>query len=95
MKRVCTRCHRPFTKEDLARNESKGMESERKAKGLDGVRFIYYHCPCGMNDIFVDILPREDEIQEDFERRRAEMESTVRSMHEERVEAVVMPVARR
>ncbi len=95
MKRVCTRCHRPFTPEDLARAESKGMEAERKAKGLEGVRFVYYHCPCGMNDIFVDILPREDEFQEDFERRRAEMESTVRAMHDERVEAVVMPVTRR
>lgn len=95
MMRQCTRCQRPFTSEDLARAESKGMESDRKARGLDGFRFIYYHCPCGMNDIFVDILPRDDEFEEDFERRRAEMESTVRDLHDDSVEAVVVPVARR
>lgn len=95
MKRVCTHCHRPFTPEDLARHESKGMESERKAKGLEGIRFVYYHCPCGLDDIFVDILPRDNEFPEDFERRRTSMETTVRRMHEESVEAVVTPVARR
>ncbi len=95
MMRNCTRCHRHFTRQDLDRAESKGIESERKANGLEGVRFVYYHCPCGMNDIFVDILPRDGELQEDFERRRSEMESTVRAIHEERVQAVVVPVARR
>lgn len=92
MKRVCTSCHRPFTPDDLDRTESKGMEAERKARHLEGIRFLYYHCPCGMNDIFVDILPREDELQEDFEHRREEMEATVRAMHADQVEAVVVPV---
>jgi hypothetical protein len=95
MMRHCTHCQRPFTPRDLARAESKGMESERKARGLEGVRFIYYQCPCGMNDIFVDILPRDDEFEEDFERRRSDMETTVRNLHEDSVEAVVVPVTRR
>ena len=95
MMRHCTRCDRPFTAEDLARDESKGMESERKARGLEGIRFVYYHCPCGMDDIFVDIVPRDDEFYEDFERRREEMEAAVRTMHGERVEAVVVPVESR
>jgi hypothetical protein len=95
MKRVCTRCQRHFTPEDLSRAESRGMEAERKARGLEGVRFVYYHCPCGTNDIFVDILPRPDEMREDFERRRAEMEALVRKMHGGNADAVVNPVAGR
>lgn len=92
MKRTCTRCSRSFTPDDLAREESKGMEAERKARGLEGVRFLYYRCPCGTNDIFVDILPRADELMEDFERRRAEMEAVVRKMHGGHAVAVVVPV---
>lgn len=92
MKRVCTRCHRPFTPDDLAREETKGMEAERKARGLEGIRFLYYRCPCGTNEIFVDVLPRDDELMEDFERRRAEMEAVVRKMHGGQTHAVVVPV---
>src|ERR1700730_4829450 len=54
MLRDCTHCHRPFEPQDLAREESKGMEAERKALGLRGVLFRYYVCPeCGYADIFV------------------------------------------
>jgi hypothetical protein len=95
MMRNCTRCDRPFTPDDLARDESKGMESERKQMGLEGVRFVYYRCPCGMSDIFVDILPREDEVRADFERRRAQMEAAVRQAHGDRAEAVVVAVGKR
>jgi hypothetical protein len=93
MKRVCTRCQRQFTPDNLARAESRGMEAERKANGLAGVRFLYYRCPCGTNDIFVDILPRPDELPFDFERRRAQMEAVVRKIHGGHTEAVVVPVA--
>jgi len=92
MKRECTRCRRPFAPGDLAREESRNMEAERKAAGLEGVRFLYYRCPdCGMNDIFVDILPRPGESPEDFQVRRDEMEVVVRRLHGEQAEAVVVP----
>jgi hypothetical protein len=95
MKRECTRCHRAFTPSDLERAESRHMESERKAAGIAGVRFVSYHCPdCAMTDIFVDILPRPDEFQEDYESRRAAMEDVARRLHTERAEAVVVPVGR-
>src|SRR5262249_43420143 len=95
MKRVCTHCQRPFTPNDLSRDESRGMQAERKARGVEGVRLVYYRCPCGTNDIFVDILPRKDESTEDFDRRRAEMEIVVRKMHGGHAKAVVNPVAGR
>jgi hypothetical protein len=93
MRRECTRCHRPFIPTDLAREESKGMETQRKAAGLEGVRFLYYRCPvCQKDDIFVDILPRPDESAEDYQLRRAAMEDVARTMHSEQVEVVVVPV---
>jgi len=57
------------------------MEAERKAAGLEGVRFLYFNCPCGMADIFVDVVPRHDEFAEDFEARRSAMEAAVRRLH--------------
>lgn len=92
MKRECNHCGRQFTPADLARTESKNMEAERKAAGLEGVRFLYYRCPCGTAEIFVDILPRADELAEDFEHRRAEMEAVVRGLHGDQVALQVVPV---
>ncbi len=95
MIRECTNCRRPFAAADLCRDESKGMESERKAAGLEGVRFLYYHCPaCGHDDIFVDILPLPDEAHEDYVARRDAMEAVVRQLHDgaARAQAVVVPV---
>lgn len=95
MLRECTRCHRPFTPADLAREESKGMEAERKAAGLVGVRFLYYCCPkCKKDDIFVDVLPRPNEAPEDYTARKSAMEDAARAMHSEQVEVVVNPVKR-
>lgn len=95
MLRECTSCCRPFTPEDLARDESRNMEAERKAAGLRGVRFLYYYCPaCGTGDIFVDILPRPGESAEEFDWRRGEMEGVVRGLHADGVDAVVVPVRR-
>ncbi|HEY1380124.1 MAG TPA: hypothetical protein VGF55_25195 [Gemmataceae bacterium] len=85
MPRHCTRCRREFGPDDLARSETEGMEAERAAAGLEGIRFLYYACPaCGKADIFVGILPLEGERPEDFTRRRAEMEAVVRRLHAER-----------
>jgi len=93
MHRECTRCKRPFVPADLRRDESRNMLAERKAARLDGVRFLYYHCSeCGMNDIFVDIVPRESESAEDYEARRDTMETVVRGLHADGVDAVVVPV---
>ena len=93
MNRQCTRCQRSFTPKDLSREDSRNLEAERKASGLQGVRFVYYRCPtCEMNDIFVDILPLENEFHEDFEKRRQAMEAVVRHLHAEDMEAVVMVV---
>ena len=72
------------------------MEAERKAAGMEGVRFLYYRCPaCGMNDIFVDILPRAEESDDNFQKRRDEMEEVVRQLHSDQTAAVVVPVPRR
>lgn len=93
MKRYCTSCGRSFTASDLVRSESRNMEAERKAAGLEGVRFVYYHCPaCSMNDIFVDILPRDGESPEAFQRRSDAMATVVRQLHGEQAEAVVVAV---
>jgi hypothetical protein len=90
--RECTSCHKPFTPRDLAREESKGMEAERKALGLEGILFRYYTCAqCGQADIFVDIRPLRWETDEDFRRRRDELEVTVRQLHADRVDVVVVP----
>jgi hypothetical protein len=93
MKRECTGCARPFTRDDLAREETQGMEAERKQAGLEGIRFLYCRCPaCGMDDIFVDVLPQPGESPEGFRARRDEMESVVRRLHGDRVQAVVVPL---
>lgn len=93
MNRECTRCRRPFAPGDLVKSESKNMEAERKAAGLEGIRFLYYHCPaCEVNDIFIDILPREGETPESYRERRGNMETTVRALHADKVDYVVVPV---
>lgn len=93
MMRQCTHCHRAFAPADLAREESRGMESERKAAGLVGVRFLYYRCrECGTEDIFIDILPREGESPEDYATRYAAMQAAARGMHGEKKDVVVVPV---
>jgi hypothetical protein len=90
--RECTSCHKPFTPQELAREESKGMEAERKALGLGGILFRYYTCArCGQADIFVDVRPTRGESDEDFRRRRGELEATVRQLHADRVDVVVVP----
>jgi hypothetical protein len=84
--RECSHCHRPFTRDDFVREESKGMESERKALGLEGVHFLYYTCPdCAHAEIFVDVHPLEGESIEAFEARRGELEAAVQQMYSEMI----------
>jgi hypothetical protein len=93
MQRDCTRCSRAFALADLGREETQNMEAERKAAGLEGVRFLYFHCPaCGMDDIFVAILPLDTEFAEDYHARRDAMEKVVRGLHAPGVSAAVIPL---
>jgi hypothetical protein len=93
MSRPCTRCYRPFTLADQSREETRNLEAGRKAAGLEGVRFVYFHCPaCGMDDIFVAIVPLSTEFADQFEARRAAMEEVVRCLHAVDVAAVVVPL---
>ena len=88
--RECSHCHKSLSPQELAKEESKGMEAERKALGLQGVRFLYYNCAgCGYADIFVDVHPVLGEPAAAFRQRRQELESAVRQLHAERVEVVV------
>jgi predicted nucleic-acid-binding Zn-ribbon protein len=88
--RECSHCHKPLTPQELVKEASKGMEMERKALGLEGVRFLYYTClGCGYADIFVDVHAIEGEPAEQFQRRRQELDAAVRQLHAERVEVIV------
>lgn len=91
MHRECTSCGRPFTPRDLARQESRGMEAERRALGLQGIAFRYYMCPaCDWADIFIDVARLAGESPEAFHGRRGELEAAVRQLHAERVDVVLM-----
>src|SRR5687767_14520626 len=90
MLRLCLCCHKPLTPQELRKEESKGMESERKALGLQGVLFRYYTCAqCDTDDIFVDVLQIEGESDEEFRQRRLELEDVVRHLHAEKTEVVI------
>jgi hypothetical protein len=90
MMRCCTKCQAAFTPRDLAREESKEMAADRKAQGLHGVLFRRYSCPqCGFVDIFVDVTPLEGESVEDFQRRKEELEASLRQLHTENTDVVV------
>ena len=92
MRRECSACGRAYEPADLDREQSRGLEADRKAAGLDGVRFLAYRCPCGAADVFVDVLPRDGEFAEDFDRRKAAMEEAVRRLPSGDVRARVVPV---
>jgi hypothetical protein len=90
MMRQCEHCHRPFTPADFVKEESKNMEADRKALGLEGTRFLYYTCPgCGNDAIFLDILRLDGEAEADFERRRDELEKAVKQVHAGQVKVVL------
>ena len=58
------------------------MEAQRRALGLDGVRFLYYSCQhCGHADIFVDVHPVDGESIDDFFARREELEAAIKQTH--------------
>lgn len=90
MMRTCSRCQKEFTPQELSREDSKGLESERKAQGLEGVLFRYYTCSaCGQADIFVDVRPLDGESEEDFRQRRTELESAVKGLEGQGIDVVL------
>jgi hypothetical protein len=91
MMRKCSHCQKEFTPQELSREESKGMEAERKTLGLEGVLFRYYTCSaCHFADIFVDIHALQGESQEAFQRRREELETSLRHLQGEGVDIVLV-----
>ena len=90
MLRTCSHCGKEFTPQELSREDSKGLEAERKALGLEGVLFRYYTCSaCAQADIFVDVLPLESESEKEFNQRREQLEATVKQLEGEGVEVVL------
>lgn len=90
MQRHCAHCQQALTPRDFHKEESKDMERERKARGLDGMRFLYYACSqCGHTDIFVELHHLPEETDEAFQQRRQELEATARQLHAEGSEVVV------
>jgi hypothetical protein len=86
MIRNCSHCGKAYTPPELSCEESKGMEAERKALGLEGVLFRYYFCSaCANGDIFLDLRPLPGESDADFRRRRGELEATIRDVRAEGV----------
>jgi hypothetical protein len=91
MHRECCQCHRPFTAKDFVKADSQQMEAQRKALGLEGVRFLYYSCPaCGYADIFVDVYRLENETAEGYEQRKADLEAAVREVRGEKTAVVLI-----
>jgi hypothetical protein len=89
MNRECARCGRVFGPGDLDKQQSRHMEADRRALGLEGVRFLYYACPgCGHADIFLDLHHQPGETDEEFAERRRAMEDAVRQVQPEGVEVV-------
>lgn len=79
MMRECVHCHQKFLALDLAKEISKEIEHERKAAGVQGVFFRCYACShCGHENLFVDVHMLEGETPEAFQRRRNELEETIR-----------------
>jgi len=86
MMRECSQCRRTYTAQDFVKEESKGMEAERKALALEGVRFLYYTCPdCKHADIFVDVHPLEGESDEYYRASRSELEAADQELHAKNV----------
>ncbi len=91
MLRKCTRCGRPFEKQDFVKDESKYLESERRAAGLQGVHLYDYLCPdCGTEDVFVDVVRQEGETDTGYQARKAALEAGVERVQGEAVEVVVV-----
>jgi hypothetical protein len=67
------------------------MEADRKALGLEGVRFLYFTCPsCGQADLFIDLHPLKGESDDLFRARRAGLEAAIRQVESEKTAVVLV-----
>jgi hypothetical protein len=67
------------------------MEADRKALGLEGVRFLYYTCSqCGRTDIFLDVHHRFGESDQEFQHREADLEAAIRRVQPKDVDIVLV-----
>jgi DNA-directed RNA polymerase subunit RPC12/RpoP len=91
MKRKCSQCGKEFTPQELDRPESRGIEAQRKAAGVEGVLFRSYRCSgCGHADLFLDVHPLPGESDENFRRRRDQLAAAAREVHGEGVGIVLV-----
>lgn len=91
MMRTCSNCQKPLTAAELRKEETKGMEADRKALGLEGVLFRFYACSgCGKADIFVDVLALENETEEEFCKRRRALETAIQEVDARETEVVLV-----
>lgn len=92
MNRQCSCCRRMFTRDDFLREESRSLEADRKAARLQGVHFFDYRCPaCGNEDVFLDVVRIDGESDEEFQARKAELETAAEQARTDWLEVVVVP----
>jgi hypothetical protein len=65
------------------------MEADRAASGLAGVRFAYYCCACGVDDVFIDVFPVAGEAAGTLGRRLVAMKDAARRVRVDGVETRV------
>jgi hypothetical protein len=76
---------------ELRKDESRGLEAQRKVLGLHGVLFRCYDCSqCRTAHIFVDIHQLDHESAEDYQARRDELEDAIRHAHGPAAEVVLV-----
>jgi hypothetical protein len=79
MIRECLYCRQRFTPSDLAKRVSRKIEAERKSSGLRGFLFRCYVCSrCGQENLFVEFHPLQGETTYDLNRRRDDLEATIK-----------------
>jgi hypothetical protein len=94
MVRTCGRCGKELAEGQLDRDRTGRMEADRAAAGLAGVRFGYYCCPCGADDVFIDVFPVSGEAPGTLGRRLAAMNEAARRVRVDGVETRVQLLGR-
>lgn len=90
MVRTCARCGQGLAAGRLDRNRSRRMEVDRAAAGLVGVRFAYYRCPCGVDDVFIDVFPVAGEAPGTLAHRLRAMKEAARRVRVDGIETQVL-----
>lgn len=91
MLRTCRHCGHAFTPSELCRDASKEIEAQRKTAHVEGLHFRCYACAqCGFDNLFVDLHPVPGESDEEYRRRKHDLEEFVRQLHPEGAEIVLI-----